>query len=148
MPGTWKTAKTPIMTVFLFAMLAEVLSAAGISKVAADGVFANLQVYGVLAAPALSIVLGVLTNSGSAANSLFMSSQVAMSAQAGLSVAAMAALQHVAGTSMSLFSPVRMTIAANLSQGLGKEREVYAGLLPYALASFTVLAGLAAWALL
>jgi lactate permease len=49
---------------------------------------------------------------------------------------------------MSLFSPVRMTIAANLSQGLGKEREVYAGLLPYALASFAVLAGLAAWALL
>ena len=90
----------------------------------------------------------MLTNSGSAANSLFMSSQVAMSAQAGLLVAAMAALQHVAGTSMSLFSPVRMTIAANLSQGLGKEREVYAGLLPYALACFTVLAGLAAWALL
>lgn len=148
LPGAWKTAKTPIMTVFLFAMLAEVLSAAGISKAAADGMFANLQAYGVLAAPALSIVLGVLTNSGSAANSLFMSSQVAMSAQAGLSVAAMAALQHVAGTSMSLFSPVRMTIAANLSQGLGKEREVYAGLLPYALASFAVLAGLAAWALL
>lgn len=148
LPGAWKTAKTPIVTVFLFAMLAEVLSAAGISKAVADGVFATLQVYGVLAAPALSIALGVLTNSGSAANSLFMSSQVAMSAQAGLSVAAMAALQHVAGTSMSLFSPVRMTIAANLSQGLGKEREVYAGLLPYALACFTVLAGLAAWALL
>lgn len=145
--GTWKTARTPVVTVFMFAMLAEVLSAAGISAAIAAGTFQSLGALGVLAAPLLSIGLGVLTNSGSAANSLFMSSQVAMSAQANLSVPAAAALQHVAASSMSLFSPVRMSIAASLADGRGRERQVYAGLVPYAVACVAVLAILAGLAL-
>jgi lactate permease len=146
--GAWKTARTPVVTVFVFAMLAEVLAAAGISAAIAAGLFANLGALGVLAAPLMSIGLGVLTNSGSAGNSLFMSSQVAMAAQANLSVPATAALQHVAASSMSLFSPVRMAIAASLAHGQGQERRVYSGLVPYAIASTAILACLGAWAIL
>ncbi|HPU53619.1 MAG TPA: L-lactate permease [Burkholderiaceae bacterium] len=145
LPHTLKTAKTPVVTVFLFAMLAEVMSAAGISKAVAAGLFSSMGTLSLLAAPLISVGLGVLTNSGSAANSLFMSSQVAMATQAHLAVSVSAALQHVAGTSMSLYSPVRMAIAANLTQGLGREREVYVGLLPYAVASMVVLSCVAAW---
>ena len=141
--GAWKTARTPVVTVFMFAMLAEVLSAAGISRAIAARTFATLGEFGLLAAPLLSSGLGVLTNSGSAANSLFMSSQVAMAAQASLSVPAAAALQHVAASSMSLFSPVRMAIAASLADGQGRERQVYAGLAPYAAACIAVLTCLA-----
>jgi len=143
--GAWKTARTPIVTVFLFAMLAEVLAAAGIARAIAAGTFESMGTLGVLAAPLLSIGLGVLTNSGSAANSLFMSSQVAMSEQANLSVPHTAALQHVAASSMGLFSPVRMSIAASLAAGHGRGREVYAGLAPYAIAGIAVLACLALW---
>jgi lactate permease len=145
--GAWKTARTPIVTVFMFAMLAEVLAAAGIAKAIAAGTFATLGAFGVLAAPLLSIGLGVLTNSGSAANSLFMSSQIAMSAQANLSIPVTAALQHVAASSMGLFSPVRMAIAASLAEGQGMERRVYAGLIPYAIAGIALLGGLALWAI-
>ena len=146
--GAWKTARTPVVTVVVFAMLAEVLAGAGISAAIAAGLFASLGALGVLAAPMMSIGLGVLTNSGSAGNSLFMSSQVAMAAQANLSVPATAALQHVATSSMSLFSPVRMAIAASLAQGQGTERQVYSGLVPYAIASTALLAGLGAWVIL
>ena len=59
--------------------------------------------------------------------------------QAGLSVMAVAALQHVSGSCLSLFSPVRMTMAAGMAQGQGQERRVYAGLLPYALAAVLLL---------
>jgi lactate permease len=144
--GTWKTARTPVVTVFMFAMLAEVLAAAGISKAIAAGTYEGFGALGILAAPMLSVGLGMLTNSGSAANSLFMSSQVAMSAQAQLSVPFTAALQHVSASSMSLFSPVRMAIAASLAEGQGKERQVYAALVPYALACVAILACLGVWA--
>ena len=49
-----------------------------------------------------------------------MPAQTAIAVQAGLSVPAVAALQHVSGTAMSLFSPVRMSIAANLAEGRGE----------------------------
>jgi lactate permease len=145
--GAWGSARTPVVTVFVFAMLAEVLAAAGIAKAIAAGTFEGLGVAALLVAPALSVGLGILTNSGSAANSLFMASQVEMSAQAQLSVAAMAALQHVAGSAMSLFSPVRMAIAASLAEGRGLERRVYLALLPHAIACVVVLACFGAWAM-
>ena len=116
------------MTVFLFAMMAEILAAAGISQAFARGMFDALGQGAVVVAP-LSAAFGVLTNSGNMPNSLFMPAQTAIAVQAGLSVPAVAALQHVSGTAMSLFSPVRMSIAANLAEGRGEERKVYAALL-------------------
>jgi len=56
-----------------------------------------------------------------------------------------AALQHVSGTSMSLFSPVRMSIAAGLAHGIGQERAVYRTLLPYAACCLALLLLGAAW---
>ena len=52
---------------------------------------------------------------------------------------AAAALLHVSGTSMGIFSPVRMSIAAGLAHGRGQERGVYVLLLPFALAAFGIL---------
>ena len=127
------------MTVFLFAMMAEILAAAGISQAFARGMFDALGQGAVVVAPLFSAAFGVLTNSGNMPNSLFMPAQTAIAVQAGLSVSAVAALQHVSGTAMSLFSPVRMSIAANLAEGSGEERKVYAALLPCALAALALL---------
>jgi len=146
--AAWATGKHAVLAVFLFAMMAEVLSAAGISRAFAEGMFATLHEGAVLATPILASLFGILTNSGNAPNSLFMPSQVVLAMQAGLSVPMVTALQHVAGTSMGFFSPVRMSIAASLSHGMGQERAVYLTLLPYAGAALALLLLQATWIVL
>ncbi len=141
--AAWNTGKPAVLAVFLFAMMAEVLSAAGISQAIANGMFAKLEQGALVLTPLLSGAFGILTNSGNAPNSLFMSSQLALGIQAGLGIPAVAALQHVSGTAMSSFSPVRMSIAATLTHGHGQERTVYAALLPYIGMCFALLAMMA-----
>jgi lactate permease len=126
-------------------MLAEVLTASGISGAFATAMFKKLGGKVILMTPLLSGGFGILTNSGNPSNSLFLPSQIALALQAGLSVPAVAALQHASGMSMGLFSPVRMSIAAGLATGRGQERHVYALLLPYAIADFFLMVGVALW---
>ncbi len=139
----WTTGKHAVMSVFLFAMMAEVLAGAGISQAFADGLFRTMQDWTLLMTPLMAGAFGILANSGNAPNSLFMPSQLSLALHAGLSVPAAAALLHVSGTSMGFFSPVRMSIAAGLAHGRGQERAVYAQLLPFALAAFAILLALA-----
>lgn len=139
----WTTGKHAVLSVFLFAMMAEVLAGAGISQAVADGLFRTMQDWTLLMTPLMAGAFGILANSGNAPNSLFMPSQLSLALHAGLSVPAAAALLHVSGTSMGFFSPVRMSIAAGLAHGRGQERAVYAQLLPFALAAFGVLLVLA-----
>ena len=141
--AAWSTGRHAVYSVFLFAMMAEVLAGAGISQAYADGLFAALQDWTILITPVLAGVFGILANSGNAPNSLFMPAQLSLALNAGMSVPAAAALLHVSGTSMGIFSPVRMSIAAGLAHGRGEERGVYAQLLPFALAAFGVLLCLA-----
>ncbi len=141
--AAWTTGRHAVYSVFLFAMMAEVLAGAGISQAYADGLFASLKDWTILITPVLAGVFGILANSGNAPNSLFMPAQLSLALNAGLSVPAAAALLHVSGTSMGIFSPVRMSIAAGLAHGRGEERGVYVQLLPYALAAFGLLLGLA-----
>jgi len=141
--AAWMTGRHAVMSVFLFAMMAEVLAGAGISRAYADGLFSSLRDWTILITPLLAGTFGILANSGNAPNSLFMSSQLSLALQAGLNVPAAAALLHVSGTSMGIFSPVRMSIAAGLAHGRGQERGVYVLLLPFALAAFGILLSLA-----
>ena len=141
--AAWTTGRHAVYSVFLFAMMAEVLAGAGISQAYADGLFSSLRDWTVLITPVLAGAFGILANSGNAPNSLFMPSQLSLALQAGLNVPAAASLLHVSGTSLGIFSPVRMSIAAGLAHGRGQERAVYAGLLPYALAACGVLLCLA-----
>lgn len=141
--ASWKTGRHAVMSVFLFAMMAEVLAGAGISQAYADGLYASLREWTLLITPFLAGAFGILANSGNAPNSLFMPSQLSLALQAGLNVPAAAALLHVSGTAMGIFSPVRMSIAAGLALGPGQERSVYVLLLPFALAAFGILLSLA-----
>lgn len=141
--ASWKTGRHAVMSVFLFAMMAEVLAGAGISQAYADGLFSAFQDWTILITPVLAGAFGILANSGNAPNSLFMPSQLSLAVQAGLNVPAAAALLHVSGTAMGIFSPVRMSIAAGLAHGQGQERSVYVLLLPFALAAFGILLSLA-----
>jgi lactate permease len=141
--AAWMTGRHAVLSVFLFAMMAEALAGAGISQAYADGLFSSLRDWTILITPVLAGAFGILANSGNAPNSLFMPSQLSLAIQAGLNVPAAAALLHVSGTSMGIFSPVRMSIAAGLAHGRGQERSVYVLLLPFALAAFGILLSLA-----
>lgn len=136
----WSHGRNAIYTVFLFSMLAEILSSSGISQASADALAHKLGSLAVLISPLASAGLGILANSGNAPNSLFMPSQMALALQSGLNAPAVAAVQHVAATSLGIFSPVRMSIAAGLAKGAGQERAVYGVLLPYALCCVLLLA--------
>ena len=141
----WRTGQHAVLTLFLFAIMAEVLTASGISGAFAAATFASLGENAILVTPLLSGGFAVLANSGNPANSLFMPSQVALALQAGLSIPAVAALQHASGMCLGFFSPVRMSIAASLANGFGEERRVYGQLLPFAVAAVALLMGMALW---
>lgn len=143
--AAWRTGKHAVLTVFLFAMMAEVLAASGIASAFATAMFEALDDKVILVTPLLSGAFAILTNSGSPSNSLFLPSQVALALQAGLSVPAVAALQNASGACLGFFSPVRMSIAAGLANGHGEERSVYALLLTYAIAAFVLMVGIAFW---
>lgn len=137
-----------LSAIFLFAMMAEVLSAAGIAQAFAQTMFGALSIGAVFLTPVISGFFGILTNSGNAPNSLFMPSQLSLAVQAGLSIPAVAALQHVSGTSLGFFSPVRMSIAAGLANGARQERTVYRYLMWPALSAFAILLATAGWLVL
>lgn len=128
----WRTGHQAVISIFFFAMLAEVMSNAGISELLANSLYHHLAQQAVLLSTLLASALGILTNSGNMPNSLLMSAQVSLATHAGLHPALIAGLLHGAGTCLSFFSPIRLSIACALSEQIGQERQTYQVLLPYA----------------
>lgn len=128
----WRTGRLAVLTVITFSMMAEVLSISGIAAGIAQGLFRSLGQWAVIVTPLLAGTFGVVTNGGNAGNGLFMASQVDLATAAGFSVAMVAALQHVSGLSMSMFSPVRMAIVCSLAGTPGMEKAAYRVMLPFA----------------
>ncbi|MBE9607013.1 L-lactate permease [Acetobacteraceae bacterium H6797] len=137
--GAWRTGRIAILSIVAFSLMAEILSVSGIAAGLAQGLFLALGPWAALTTPLLSGVFGGLANSGNASNGLFMAAQASLAATAGLNVAAMIALQHMSGLSMSMFSPVRMAIVCGLAGTPGRERDAYRVMLPFAAAAFMVL---------
>lgn len=137
--NAWKTGRLAVLTIITFAMMAELLSGSGIAEGLARGMFEAFDRWALVATPMISAVFGALANSGNAANGLFMASQVSLAMEAGLNVAAVIALQHVAALSLNMVSPVRMSIVCNLAGTPGQEREAYVAMLPFAIVMIVVL---------
>lgn len=137
--ASWSTGKQAVWTVFLFAMMAEMLNKSGIAQGLAHGLFAALGPDAMVLTPALAGALGIIANTGNAGNSLLLPPLSTLAAQAGINLLATGAVVHVSGLALGFFSPVRMSIAAKLSHGAAQERSVYLFLLPFALAAFAVM---------
>jgi lactate permease len=135
----WNTGRLAVLTIITFAMMAELLSGSGIAEGLARGMFETFDRWALVATPMISAVFGALANSGNAANGLFMASQVSLAMEAGLNVAAVIALQHVAALSLNMVSPVRMSIVCSLAGTPGQEREAYVAMLPFAIVMIVVL---------
>ena len=129
--ATWRAGRLAVLTIVIFAMMAELLSGSGIAQGLARGMFSLLDRWAVVATPMISAVFGSLANSGNAANGLFMASQVSLAVDASLNVAAVIALQHAASLSLNMISPVRMSIVCGLAGTPGKERDAYRMMLPF-----------------
>lgn len=141
--SAWRTGQPAILALVLFGIMAELLSLAGIAGALATGVFELMGRAAVLVTPLLAGTFGLMTNSSNAGNSLFMPSQLLLAAEAGLPTTALVVLQHISGSALSMFSPVRMAIAGRLAGGSGQEREAYAITLPYIASAFVLLTLLA-----
>lgn len=134
----WKTGRLAVLTVITFSMMGELLSGSGVAKGLANGLFNAFGAWALVLTPQISAVFGALANSGNAANSLFMSSQVSLAAGAGLNVAAVIALQQAAALSLNMVSPVRMSIVCSLAGTPGRERDAYRTMLPFAASTVAV----------
>ncbi|HEY4375078.1 MAG TPA: L-lactate permease [Burkholderiales bacterium] len=137
--AAWRTGHVAVFTILAFSMMAELLSASGIAAALARGLFENFGRWSELVIPLVSGVFGALANSGTAANGLFMSSQVSLATEAGLNLAAVIALQHVSGLALNMVSPVRMSIVCSVGDAPGREGEVYRAMLPFVAAIVVVL---------
>lgn len=135
----WKTGRLAVLTIITFSMMAELLSGSGIAEGLARGMFEAFDRWALVATPLISAVFGALANSGNAANGLFMASQVSLATEAGLNVAAVIALQHVAALSFNMVSPVRMSIVCSLAGTPGHERQAYRAMAPFALVMVALL---------
>ena len=137
--ATWKTGRLAVLTIILFAMMAEVLSSSGIADGLATALFRSLGRWAIVLTPITSGLFGALANTGNAANRLFMASQVSLATEAGLNLAAVIALQHMSALSLNMLSPVRMSIVCSLAGTPGRERDAYRTMLPFAIAGMAVL---------
>lgn len=139
--AAWKTGRLAILSIITFSTMAELLSGSGIADGLARGMFEALGRWALIITPQISAIFGGLANSGNAANGLFMASQVGLAVEAGLSVAAVIALQHAAALSLNMVSPVRMSIVCGLAGTPGQERAVYGAMLPFIVVMIAVLLG-------
>lgn len=137
--ASWSTGKQAVCTVFLFAMMAEMLNKSGIAQGLANGLFAAFGPDAVMLTPTIAGALGIIANTGNPGNSLLLPPLSTLAAQAGISLLATGAVVHVSGLALGFFSPVRMSIAAKLSHVVSEERSVYVSLIPLAIAAFAVM---------
>lgn len=137
--AAWRTSRVAIFTAILFAIMAEILSGSGVASALAHGLFTVLGERAVVMTPVFSGLIGYLTNGGTASNGLFMAPQVDLAMSAGLHLGSVIALQHVSGLIMSIFSPVRMSLACELAAAPGREREAFRMMLPFAVATLVML---------
>lgn len=119
MGGAWITGRQSVWTVFLFAVIADMLAKSGIAQGLATGLFSALGADAILLIPSIYGAVGILTNNGNPGDSLLLPPLAAMANQANMSVPAVAAVQHISGMALGFFSHVRMSIASNRSGGAG-----------------------------
>lgn len=109
---TWRRGRKVIAATLLFLVMARLLTSAGIAHGLAAALLAVLGPVGaVMAAPVFAAIGGLLTGSTTGSNGLFMPSQVALGAAAGLADTGwLAAIQNTAGSASTMLSPIRVAM--------------------------------------
>jgi len=126
---TGRSAWRPSAVTVLFVAMAQILAAAGGTRLIGAALHAALGPATLLAAPLLGAIGGFLTGSGAASNGMMMPVQAAMGIGTGLWPAA---LQNIAATNFTLLSPIRVAMALALAAPDSDEGTVYRAARPIA----------------
>jgi lactate permease len=146
MHQTLRLGIRPASVTVLFVVMAQCYVGAGF----ADHLAAALQTFAgpaaLLVVPVFAAVAGFLTGTGAASNAMLMPMVTALSAQAGVSVPWMAAVQATVSTNLTLLSPMRVAMGIAFDEGRTSEAALYRA--ARVLAGPALLAGAAAVVLL
>jgi lactate permease len=119
----------PATITLLFLATAQILGAAGATRLIGAALHAGLGPATLIAAPLLGAIGGFLTGSTTASNSMMMPVQAAMGAGTGLWAAA---IQNTAASNFTLLSPIRVSMALALTTPRGAEGAAYRAAWPVA----------------
>lgn len=120
-----------VRTTVLFVVMAQLMSDASIPTRLAAGWQAAAGSLALYASPLLGGLAGLLTASNTASNALMMPLQAAMAGTHASLLPWLAAIQNVAGSTLTALSPIRIEMAAALAGLAGGMGRVYARAWPY-----------------
>jgi lactate permease len=123
---TWHRGHKPLLATLLFLVMAQLLAGSGIARGLATALLNGLgPAAAVTISPLFAAIGGVLTGSTTGSNGLFMPSQVALGAAAGIDIAWLAAVQNTAASAATLLSPIRVAMGCALLGHAEFERPTY-----------------------
>lgn len=123
--AVWRDGRKPVAVTFVFVIMGQLTGASGMAAAMTESLVAAAGGGAVMATPVMAGLGGFLTGSNVAANAISMPLQVQIAAQTGLPLTWLAALQNVAGSNLTLLSPIRIAMAAALIRVAGAEAEIY-----------------------
>jgi lactate permease len=122
---SWAAARKPVLVTLVFVILAQWLSAAGVATALADDLHGLLGRDTVLLTPLFGGLAGFLTGSNAASNGMLMPLQAALAAKTGVAPEWLAAIQNVAGSNLTMLSPIRVAMGAALVGLVDAEAAIY-----------------------
>jgi lactate permease len=118
----WQT----VLVTIVYIVLARLVAAGGLADVLATEARALAGDRVIYLSPAFGAVSGLLTGSNTASNGMMMPVQAALAQATGADLAWTAALQNVAGSTLTMLSPTRIATGCALLGLVGQDRAAYA----------------------
>lgn len=131
----WK----PALVTIVYVVLARLVAGGGLAAVLAREVQALVGGSALYLAPLYGGLSGFLTGSNTASNGMMMPVQAALARTAGVDVIWIAAVQNIAGSTLTMLSPIRIATACALLGLVGQDRAAYARTWPVGAAALTIL---------
>lgn len=139
--ATWRHGRRALAATVLFLVMAQLIAASGVASGLAQAFLAALgPTTAIAVSPLFAAIGGLLTGSTTGSNGLFMPSQVALGAAAGLrDVGWLVAIQNTAASAATMLSPIRVSMGCAWLGRPDLERPTYRaawllGAVPFALA--------------
>ncbi len=144
--STWRSGRAAIAATLLFLVMAQLLAGSGIANALAGRFLTGLgPAAAVTVSPVFAAIGGILTGSTTGSNGLFMLSQVALGAAAGLpDIGWLAAVQNTAGSAATMLSPIRVAMGCALLGRPDLERATYRAAWPLGAVPLALMALVAA----
>lgn len=136
--AVWSSGRAPVLATLIFVVMGQVTAASGMAAAVMGALIGAVGAGAVIGTPLIAGLMGFLTGSNVAANAIAMPVQTSLAQQAGLPLGWVAGLQNVAGSNLTLISPIRIAMGAALVGAGGREGELFRRATPIAGAAIAV----------